>query len=187
MRAIIAGVLGCLTVACGSPGPQAFLDTDKTAIRASIDSFTVYVVQRRDSMAAAMYAENATYMPPNQPMVRGRTAIREWMKAFPAISHFTGSPIEIDGREDLAFVRGTYQLSYVAGGIDHGKFVEVRRRDNNRRWLIIADIFNSDVPVPTRCSVETRGPEISDLGALHSRGGIRTHDPGIMSAVLSPG
>jgi len=149
MRAIVAGVLGCLTVACGSPGPQAFLDTDKTAIRASIDSFTVYVVQHRDSMAAAMYAENATFMPPNQPMVRGRPAIREWMKAFPAISHFTGSPIEIDGREDLAYVRGTYQVSYLAGGTDHGKFVEVRRRDNNRRWLIIADIFNSDVlPTP---------------------------------------
>src|SRR6266498_3923171 len=99
MRAIIAGVLGCLTVACGSPGPQAFLDTDKTALR--------------------------------------------------AISHFTGSPIEIDGREDLAYVWGTYQLSYLAGGTDHGKFVEVRRRDNNRRWLIIADIFNSDVPTTT--------------------------------------
>ncbi|PYO87908.1 MAG: hypothetical protein DMD66_08935 [Gemmatimonadetes bacterium] len=65
------------------------------------------------------------------------------------ISHFTGSPIEINGREDLAFVRGTYQFTYVAGGMDHGKFVQVRRRDNNRRWLIVADIFNSDVPATT--------------------------------------
>ena len=149
MRAIVAGVLGCLAVGCGSPGPVAFLDTDKTAIRASIDSFTVYVVQRRDSMAAAVYAENAMFMPPNQPMVQGRTAIRAWMKTYPPISHFTGSPIEIDGREDLAYVRGTYQLSYVAGGTDHGKFVQVRRRDNNRRWLIVADIFNSDSPTTT--------------------------------------
>src|SRR5436309_15197179 len=125
MRAVVAGVLGCLTVACGSPGPQAFLDTDKTAIRASIDSFTVYVVQHRDSMAAPMYAQNATFMPPNQPMVRGRPAIREGLKAFPPTSHFTGSPIEIDGREDLAYVRGTYQASYSAGGTDHGNFVEV--------------------------------------------------------------
>src|SRR5712691_2462891 len=123
MRAMLIGMLGLVAFACGSSGPQAFLDTDKTAIRASIDSFTVYVVQHRDSMAAAMYAENATFMPPNQPMVRGRTAIREWMKAFPAISHFTGSPIEIDGREDLAYVQGTYQLSYLAGRTDHGKFV----------------------------------------------------------------
>lgn len=155
MRAILAGVLGCFAVGCGSPGPVAFLDTDKTAIRASIDSFTVYVVQRRDSMATAMYTENATFMPPNQPMVQGRTAIRAWMKAFPAISHFTGSPIEINGREDLVYVRGTYQFTYVAGGMDHGKFVQVRRRDNNRRWLIIADIFNSDVPATTTPATRT--------------------------------
>ena len=149
MRAIVAAVLGCLSIGCGSPGPARFLDTDRTAIRASIDSFTVYVVQHRDSMAAAMYAENATFMPPNQAMVRGRAAIREWMKTYPPISHFTGSPIEIEGREDLAYVRGTYQVSYVSGATDHGKFVEVRRRDDSRRWLIVAAIFNSDVqPVP---------------------------------------
>jgi ketosteroid isomerase-like protein len=146
MRTMLAGLLGCLVVACGSPGPQAFLDTDKTAIRASIDSFTAYVVTHRDSMAAAMYTENAAFMPPNQPIVQGRAAIRAWIKAQPRISQFTGSAIEINGREDLAYVRGTYQLTYLAGGTDHGKFVEVRQRDNNRRWLMIADIFNSDAP-----------------------------------------
>src|SRR3989454_1463067 len=102
MRAVLGGMLGLVALACGSAGPQVFLDTDKTTIRASLDSFTAYVVTHRDSMAAAMYAENATFMPPNQPMVRGRTAIREWMKAFPAISHFTGSPLGLNGRRILA-------------------------------------------------------------------------------------
>ncbi len=108
MRAMLIGMLGLAAFACGSSGPQAFLDTDKTTIRASLDSFTVYVVQHRDSTAAAMYAENATFMPPNQGMVQGRAAILAWMKTVPPMSHFTASAIDINGRGDLAYVRGTY-------------------------------------------------------------------------------
>src|SRR6266704_705545 len=107
MRAMLIGMLGLVAFACGSSGPQAFLDTDKTTIRASLDSFTVYVVQHRDSTAAA---------------------------------------IDINGRGDLAYVRGTYQVVYLAGATDHGKFLEVRRGGKDGRWLIIADIFNSDLP-----------------------------------------
>src|SRR2546428_717675 len=81
--------------------------------RASLDSFTVYVVQHRDSTAAAMYAENATFMPPNQGMVQGRAAILAWMKTVPPMSHFTASAIDINGRGDLAYVRGTYQVVYL--------------------------------------------------------------------------
>ena len=146
MRAMLIGMLGLDAFACGSSGPQAFLDTDKTTIRASLDSFTVYVVQHRDSTAAAMYAENATFMPPNQGMVQGRAAILAWMKTVPPMSHFTASAIDINGRGDLAYVRGTYQVVYLAGATDHGKFLEVRRGGKDGRWLIIADIFNSDLP-----------------------------------------
>jgi len=120
MRAMLIGMLGLVAFACGSSGPQAFLDTDKTTIRASLDSFTVYVVQHRDSTAAAMYAENATFMPPNQGMVQGRAAILAWMKTVPPMSHFTASAIDINGRGDLAYVRGTYQVVYLAGATDHG-------------------------------------------------------------------
>jgi ketosteroid isomerase-like protein len=124
------------------------MDTDKTTIRASLDSFTVYVVQHRDSTAAAMYAENATFMPPNQSMVQGRANIRTWMKSVPPMSHFTASPIEINGRGDLAYVRGTYQVSWAAGGTERGKFLEIRRREPDGRWLIAVDIFNTDTLPP---------------------------------------
>ncbi|SRR6266487_2192017 len=151
MRALLGGFLGLVALACGSAGgSKTILDTDKTAIRASLDSFTAYVVTHRDSMAAAMYAENATFMPPNQTMVQGRAAIRAWIKGFPPISHFTAPAIEINGCGEVAYVRGTYQTVLLSGATDHGKFVEIRRREKDGRWLIVADIFNSDVPVPTR-------------------------------------
>src|SRR6266550_4713937 len=88
MRAMIGCLLGSVALACGSAGaPREILDTDKTTMRASLDSFTAYVVTHRDSMAAAMYAENATFMPPNQTMVQGRAAIRAWFKSVRSVSH----------------------------------------------------------------------------------------------------
>ena len=148
MRTMLAGVLGLVAAACGSSGgPNAFLDTDKSSIRAATDSFTVYVVQRRDSMAAAIYAENATFMPPNQAMVQGRAAIRTWIKNSPPLKQFVVSPIEINGRGDLAYLRGTFQAVFENGTTDRGKFLEIRRRDKDGRWLIVSDIFNSDLPV----------------------------------------
>jgi len=150
MRAMIGCLLGWVALACGSAGaPREILDTDKTTMRASLDSFTAYVVTHRDSMAAAMYAENATFMPPNQTMVQGRAAIRAWIKTVPPMSHFTASAIEINGCGDLAYVRGTYQVAYLSGATEHGKFLEIRRGEKDGRWLIVADIFNSDVPTAT--------------------------------------
>ena len=151
MRALIGSVLTLAALACGPVAdPRPILDTDKTTMRASLDSFTAYVVMHRDSLAAAMYAENATFMPPNQSMVQGRAAIRAWIKQLPPLSHFTASAIAINGRGELGYIRGTYQTLYVTGASEHGKFLEVRRREKDGRWLIIADIFNSDLPVPTR-------------------------------------
>ena len=150
MRTMLAGILGFLAVACGSSGgPNAILDTDKTAMRASLDSFTAYVVMHRDSMAASLYAENATFMPPNQMMVQGRPAIRAWIKSTPPLSHFTAAAIEINGRGDLAYIRGTFQAQFENGQSDNGKFLEVRRREKDGRWLIVTDIFNSNLPAQT--------------------------------------
>jgi ketosteroid isomerase-like protein len=144
---ILGTMIGLGLAACAAGGPQALLDTDKTTMRAAIDSFTVYVVQHRDSMASALYAENATLMPPNQAMVQGRTAIRAWIKNFPPLKQFVASPIEINGRGDLAYVRGTFQMLFENGATDRGKYLEIRRREKDGRWLAIADIFNSDLPV----------------------------------------
>jgi len=46
-------------------------------------------------------------------------------------------------------VRGTYQVAYLSGATEHGKFLEIRRGEKDGRWLIVADIFNSDVPTTT--------------------------------------
>lgn len=145
--------VGCLIVllAACKLAPPPLAEADKASMRAVTDSFTAFVVAHRDSAAAAFYEEHALLMPPNQGIVEGRAAIRAFIAGFPPLSAFTARAIDIDGRGDLAYLRGTYQMTFATMGgrpalEDHGKFVEIRRRQPNGKWLVAVDIFNSDVP-----------------------------------------
>ena len=149
MRPIVSGLI--LILAACRVAPPALTDGDKAAIRAATDSFVANVRARRDSANAVLFTENASVMPPNTAIVEGRAAIRAWISAFQQTSEFTLTPIEIVGRGDLAYVRGTYSFKLVGPdghqvGEDHGKFLEIRRKQPDGAWLIAADIFNSDVP-----------------------------------------
>ena len=147
-------LLGCAVFACQS-APAPLSEADITAIRAATATFVQHGRVRNDSAAAALYAEDGVLMPPNQPAVEGRAAIRAWLTAFPPMSDFSLTVIEIKGRGDLAYERGTYALTIAASGktpavSDHGKYLVIRRRQADGSWPITVDTFNSDVPLPTR-------------------------------------
>jgi ketosteroid isomerase-like protein len=154
MRPAFLIVLAAFAAAC-RPAPPPLSDADKAAIRAGGDSFVVYFQTDRDSAIAALYTEHAVVMPPNGGAVEGRAAIRAFFEAYPALPDFVGTAIDVDGRGDLAYVRGTYSFSMPAAAgqpamADHGKFLEIRRRQPDGKWLMSVDIFNSDVPPPKR-------------------------------------
>ncbi|MGH7522576.1 MAG: YybH family protein [Gemmatimonadales bacterium] len=156
MRPIVTCLIVLLGVAC-RVAPPALSDADKNVIRASIDTFVVNTRAHRDSVTAMDYTENGVFLPPNQGAVEGRAAIRAWFQQFPPMSEFTLTAIDIDGRGDLAYVRGTYALTITgpdgkAAMSDHGKFIEIRRKQPSGRWLMSADIFNSDLPATTNTS-----------------------------------
>lgn len=153
MRTLI-GVMLVLLAAC-QPTPPPLSDADKAAIRAVSDSFAVYFQTNRDSAIAALYTEQAVVMPANRDIVEGRPAILGLFQRSPAIPHFSLATSDIDGRGDLAYVRGTYSFSLpTANGrsavYDHGKFIEIRRRQADGKWLLSAHIFNSDLSVPAK-------------------------------------
>lgn len=142
-----------VVAACQATAPP-LSDADKTAIRAVSDSFVAYVRSNRDSAAASLFTEHAVWMPANRGIVEGRDAILAAFQARPGLD-FTVFDMDIDGRGDLAYVRGTYAFAIMSADRksafgDHGKFLEIRRRQADGKWLIAADIFNSDQPVATR-------------------------------------
>jgi len=154
-RTFLLLALGSALVGCQQPAPEPISDADIAKIRALAAEFARAAVARNDSANAAQYTENAVFMPPNQPAVEGRAAIQAWFKSFPPMSGFRLMVLEVGGNGDLAYARGRYALTIAASGRtptieDRGKFVEVRRRQADGRWLMTSDIFNSDLPLPKR-------------------------------------
>ena|SRR2546428_8893178 len=122
---------------------------DQAAIRTVSDRFSQLLVAQEFDSLVRLYTENAVFMPPHQPAVHGRTALRSWMASFPRVSRMSLTINEIDGRADLAYVRGSYAMTLhpenAPGPIDDlGKYIEIRKRQADGSWLLAADIFNSD-------------------------------------------
>jgi uncharacterized protein (TIGR02246 family) len=127
----------------------ALSTVDQAAIRAVSDRWAQLLLAQDFDSLVRLYTEDAVFMPPHQPAMHGRTAIRSWMASFPRISRFSLTVDQIDGRADVAYVRGAYSMTLhpegASGSIDDvGKYVEIRRRQPDGSWLLATDIFNSD-------------------------------------------
>ncbi len=142
-------VLAMMFSACQAPAPSALTDADIAAIRAGNASYETAVKAKDWAALAALYAQDAVILPPNQPAVEGRANIQAYFAAFPPMSAFAVPIVEIDGRGDLAFVHGTYSLTVSPEGAppvtDTGKWLEIRRKQTDGSWLIYRDIWNSDM------------------------------------------
>jgi uncharacterized protein (TIGR02246 family) len=125
-------------------------DDEIRANRTLVAQFADKMRTRDWAGVAAMYTEDGLLMPPNQPAVQGTSAIQAWMEQFPSLSAFELEVDAVDGRADMAVVRGTYRMTFTLPGssvpvADVGKFLEVRRKESGQ-WRIALDMFNSNKP-----------------------------------------
>ena len=106
--------------------------------------------------AAAFYADDAVLMPPNQPMIRGRSSIESYYQRGFAqdVTNLRLTPMESAVAVAQAFEAGTSSLLLRNGSStfprsapvsDHGKYVVIYKRVGGH-WKIAYDIFNSDEP-----------------------------------------
>ncbi|MCI0434415.1 MAG: SgcJ/EcaC family oxidoreductase [Gemmatimonadetes bacterium] len=143
----------CQAPPAAAPAPPAGLtDADRAAIQSVSDELVQGVLAGNFAAVTALYTEDGMVLPPNGPAVSGRTAIQAFFETFPPMTAFSLSSVEILGSGDMAVVRGTFNLTMNPPGgdalTDTGKYIEVRHRQADGRWLISHDIFNSDVPLP---------------------------------------
>ena len=104
------------------------------------------------------YAADAVLMPPNMATVHGKDAIRAFFAMMNQGPHATLTlrSESVVGSGPLAVERGRYHWAWPAGATlpagmpaaDSGKYV-VRWAEQNGKWLIVDDIWNSDTPLPT--------------------------------------
>ncbi len=148
-------VLALTIMGCQALPPEVgqLSDEDVAAIRGSSDTYAQLTLAGDFAGLAAMFTEDAVRMPPNAPAHEGRTAIQAFMEAYPPITEFESTTTEVGGAGDVAFARGTYSLMATPEGApepvsDRGKWVSIFRRQADGTWLITANVWNSDLPLP---------------------------------------
>ena len=56
------------------------------------------------------------------------------------------------GYSDLAYLRGTYTMTFTIPGAapidEQGKFLQIYRRQPDGSWEMAREIYNSDLPLP---------------------------------------
>ncbi len=112
------------------------------------DSF-VAAFSRGDAAGMAdVYTEDAKLLPPNGPVVSGRSAIQNFWQGVLRLgleaAELQTLELEIGG--ELAYEVGTYKLMAHGNKVaDHGKYVVVWKRKGGE-WKWHRDIYNSSVP-----------------------------------------
>jgi uncharacterized protein (TIGR02246 family) len=98
------------------------------------------------------YADDAAMLPSQAPIARGKAQIKEvWthLLSLPGLElSFGPNKIEVSKSKDIAYEIGTYQMKFndAQGNptTEIGKFVVVWKKQADKQWKAVADIFNPD-------------------------------------------
>jgi uncharacterized protein (TIGR02246 family) len=125
----------------------ASVDRSDMGVREGMAAFRNALNTRDAGSLAMVFTEDASLMPPNVPLLTGRTGIQSfWQAGFNVgLSHIEKTPIEIQMLGDTAIERSRYVVTVGERKIQ-GKDILVWRRGVDGKWRIAADIWNNDQP-----------------------------------------
>jgi ketosteroid isomerase-like protein len=152
-----AGLLPALVfaAACSGPAPEEFTTKDAGAIRQQNDAFVTAFNEKQTPKVLDMYAENSVFMPPNQPIIRGREALKNFyddMLNKQGAANLRLNVDEVSGHGPIAYQSGTYEMDLKPGSAaasrDRGKYLFVLRKmgGTNGSWRYEYTMWNSDLP-----------------------------------------
>ena len=141
-----------LLCACGSSTPPDTRAADEKVIRDLEAQWSRTASSKNVDGTVAYYTDDAALLPPNAPIADNKQAIRaSWASLLaPGTSvSWEATRVEVSRSSDLAYTQGTYQAKFKdAQGkpvSDHGKYVEVWKKQADGKWKVVSDIYNSDV------------------------------------------
>ncbi len=155
-NATIAASLTLLVLsgAC-SPRPPDTRVADAAAIREQDTQWSKTAGTGDVDGTVSYYSDDASVLAPNAPMATDKAGIRAvWVQLVaPAVTtSWTATKVDVAESGDLGYAMGTYDVKPKdpkdVASADHGKFVEVWRKQADGKWKCAVDIFNSDLPVP---------------------------------------
>jgi uncharacterized protein (TIGR02246 family) len=145
------GLIGCSVLLLASLS-VAKGNTDEEAIRKLDAEWSAAAHSKDVEKTISFYAEDGSLLPDSGPKATGMAQIRD------AWSHLLGMPgvdltfaptkIEVAKSGDMAYDVGTYQLKMndAQGNptTQIGKYVVVWKKQADKKWKVMADIFNED-------------------------------------------
>jgi ketosteroid isomerase-like protein len=150
------GLASALTVfGCATP-QLAVVDTraaDEATIRKADEDWSKAAQTKQVAAWTAYYADDTVVMPPNDKPASTREAISKVVGDLLALPNLTigWQPVKVEAARsgDVAYARGTYDLSFkgARGRLvrDHGKYLEVWKKQPDGGWKCIVDMWSSDM------------------------------------------
>jgi ketosteroid isomerase-like protein len=148
--ACLLAVLGCKA----TPPSASTQAADEAAVRQTDEAWSKAAQSKQVDPWVAYYADDAVLLPPNEAKAIGKDNIRKeigLLLGLPGLAlSWKPERIEVSQSGDLAYTQGAYQLSATdAHGkpmTDHGKTLEIWRKQADGSWKCIADMWSSDLP-----------------------------------------
>ena len=152
---VLAGIaLAGVQVACQNLQQQADPRAEENTIRQADINWAKAAASKDVEKIVSYYADDGSIYPPNAPAAAGKPAITvAWtgMVNLPGFMvSWVPSRVEVAKSGELGWSAGTYTLTTSMSGTaanDHGKYVAIWKKQQDGNWKVVADIFNSDMPV----------------------------------------
>jgi ketosteroid isomerase-like protein len=154
-------ILLCLTFACQQAeevaqevGVAPLSDEDVAAIKAMGPTIDKHGLAGDWEAFSKIFAEDMLMMPPNMPVIEGRSAWLTWIKSMDVKMTESKYEIqEIEGYGDLAYIVASYTETFSIAGVeepiyDEGKILAVLRKQPDGSWLFKRWVWASNLPLP---------------------------------------
>lgn len=157
-QAVVCILVMCVTAShaqepCDTAGPTV------AAIRQVAAEIDTAFATADAALLGGLVTEDAVWMAPDEPLIRGRAAVEERYRAvfgelhdrFSEVAH-SMEIVEVCVCDEWAVSRGSYRLTLTLPNVAQpivitGKNMHTYRRQHDGSWLIASDIWNADAPV----------------------------------------
>lgn len=161
-RALVTGAkylgLSCalLLAGCDSTAkqPGSTRAAEEAAVRQTDENWSKAAQTKRVDDWLAFYSGDAVLLPPNDKKASGKESNRKIIAdllALPGLAvSWVPATVEVAQSGDLAYTQGSYQLTTTDAkgkpSTDHGKTLEIWKKQADGNWKCVADMWSSDLP-----------------------------------------
>jgi len=152
----LVSLAAVVSAACAQP-PSQPPDTraaDESAIRATDIAWAKAGAAKDVDGHLSYYTPDAVLLPPNERAATDKDAVRKTIAdlyGLPGlVLSWQPTKVEVARSGDLGYSQGTYELTFNDPSgkpmMDHGKYLEVWKKQSDGSWKCAVDTFNSDLP-----------------------------------------